>query len=317
MGNDRDFNQMRGMSIGWTVSKQAKIKAMRMQKYIRQISLNNDFSSEEEGSESQDDVHSAGPYTTMGGDQLGDQQSRVGQNQEEARDLYAGGEQQQADGQSRADTRSRRSHSTQVKSQVSHVSSSKASKKSDKASRISQKSIKTVASADPTKVGKRTKTRSKTQIKDILDHVYVLDKFISETKAQMAQQKKLKYLMVEASKQPQNVSDKRLQGVIEDIVLRNASNTDRSPKDKPTTLPDISSQGKPPSDLSKPMAPHMVRLRDGKNNDTSDIINQLSKNEFNQVRRLQIEECIRQFGINVKMITELKKTFLACDLDKD
>lgn len=35
MYRERDYNQMHGMQLGWTVSKQAKIKAMRMQKYIR------------------------------------------------------------------------------------------------------------------------------------------------------------------------------------------------------------------------------------------------------------------------------------------
>lgn len=81
-------------------------------------------------------------------------------------------------------------------------------------------------------------------------------------------------------------------------------------------MPNID-QRKQSADLSKPVPATMVRVRDGKNNETSDIINQLSKNEFNQVRRQQIEECIRQFGVNTKMITELKKTFLACELDKD
>lgn len=61
----------------------------------------------------------------------------------------------------------------------------------------------------------------------------------------------------------------------------------------------------------------MIKKKDGKNNDTTDIINYTIMNEFNQVRQQQIQECIRQFGINTKMLNDLKKAFLSCNLDKN
>lgn len=60
--------------------------------------------------------------------------------------------------------------------------------------------MQSVASAEPFRGGRKKVPRSKSDIKDIMDHVYVLDNFIADARAQMAQQKKLKYLMVEASK---------------------------------------------------------------------------------------------------------------------
>lgn len=43
-----------------------------------------------------------------------------------------------------------------------------------------------------------------------MEHVGVLDKFIEETRTQMADKKKLKHMMVQASRQPQKINDKKL-----------------------------------------------------------------------------------------------------------
>lgn len=65
--------------------------------------------------------------------------------------------------------------------------------------------------------------------------------------------------------------------------------------DKDDGLPSVAQ----PSHLSCKLKPlekreHLkVNLRDGKNNEMSDLIHYLGGNEFNSVRRGQIEECIR------------------------
>lgn len=52
-----------------------------------------------------------------------------------------------------------------------------------------------------------------------------------------------------------------------------------------------------------------------RNQQTSDIINLVCKNEFNRLRQRQIQECIRAFNIEQRHIVELKKAFTACELN--
>lgn len=52
-----------------------------------------------------------------------------------------------------------------------------------------------------------------------------------------------------------------------------------------------------------------------RNQQTSDIINLVCKNEFNRLRQRQIQECIRAFNIEQRHIVELKKAFTACSLN--
>lgn len=189
-------------SLGWTVSKQAKIKAMRMQRQINEKFKNRDAAKEEENSGKEDDE--AEDYNAMGNYQDSEGNSSGGEaegmNDDEARALYAN-VQLPDDDASRKDTKSRRSRSSYAKSVASSSkksmasskkssisSSSNARSRSETGSQVSRASSgKRVQIMDASqKGGKRTWGSKGGGVKDIMEHVYVLDKFIEETRTKMA-----------------------------------------------------------------------------------------------------------------------------------
>lgn len=53
-----------------------------------------------------------------------------------------------------------------------------------------------------------------------------------------------------------------------------------------------------------------------RNVQTKDIIDRISKSEFDQGQSFQIQECIRAFNIELKHIQPLKAMFIKCDKNK-
>ena len=53
-----------------------------------------------------------------------------------------------------------------------------------------------------------------------------------------------------------------------------------------------------------------------RNMQTKDIVDSISKNEFDQGQQLQIQECIRAFNIELKHIQPLKQCFIKGDKSK-
>lgn len=104
---------------------------------------------------------------------------------------------------SRKDNRSQKSKlsSANTKSEAGSRASSKSSQMSQgsRTTKKSGKRVRIVLSEDGRSRKKKLK-RSKADVKDIMEHCYVLDKFIAETKSQIADQQKLKHLLVENSK---------------------------------------------------------------------------------------------------------------------
>lgn len=108
--------------------------------------------------------------------------------------------------------------------------------------------------------------------------------------------------------------------MIEEVTLKaGADEVTKPPQQK---LPGITPKDQPPAEQSKPGSRLQAlakrpKYHEGKNAESAEIIRQMSKNEFNPVRQIQIRECIRQFDISLKMINDVKKAFLACDLDQN
>lgn len=53
-----------------------------------------------------------------------------------------------------------------------------------------------------------------------------------------------------------------------------------------------------------------------RNVQNKDIIENVSKSEFDKAQELQIQECIRAFNIELKHIQPLKSIFIKCDYNK-